>query len=281
MKLHSLLILITTLMSACFMSGIAAKEQSALDPDNPITYLRFAESTARESDEPESQQLATQSALIGASLAIQNDNLQLAASCVIAAAEFAYDEDHTALWDLAVLLDPSRADEWESHRIRDKQETNSASSAILFARYEAEDLSDASYTRSPLRETITRAAIDAGYDGEKLIQSMQLIAQRAREDSCNGRIFLPKRDRESGQIVRVLCPNHSRPIGALDSDEEFMMLLRTEMALLNVHGSTWAPAQSAKSIPPLRDPSLEAFMDRYRVSASRPHRNNGRWSPTP
>jgi hypothetical protein len=270
---------------AIFMAGAAAIQSSAAPPipvsDNPESYLIFAEYMAARSSSVENQRAAVESALLGASSAVQHGDLSFAATCLIAAAEFAESTARADMWDLAVMLDPTRMSEWNSFREVYDQDAARAGTAILFARYNRSDLSGSEYSHGQVQIAITRSALQAGYSGDEVIREIDRVARHAQDDDCKGRVFVPQRDSNSNQIIRVLCEDHNRPLGAMRDDNVFVMLLQTEMALRNVKSSAWAAGQGSGNNPPLRDPSLVVLMESYGISDARPLWINGRWSESP
>jgi hypothetical protein len=123
-------------LAALLMVGFVAKSSrnpTLLIQSDPSSYLHFAEQLHQESPSG-NQTVAVQASLLGASLAMQEGDQSLTASCLIAAADFAGSTDRVMMWDLAVMIDPSRMEAWRSHR--DPQESYSHATAGKMCRTE-------------------------------------------------------------------------------------------------------------------------------------------------
>ncbi len=277
--------LIGLVLVSFLMMGQAASQHAnspaTLRPNDPDSYLALTEFMIPSSATSADQHLAIQSALLGAWFALRDADVALAATCLIAATPFALPVDRAQLWDLAVMLDPTRMDTWRTFRVHMNEEREQAALAILFARYNARGLASTKYSHKSIRETIADSASRAGYTRGEVVGALVELARQAENDSCNGRIFVPRRDGQAKQIIRVVCEDHIRPVGALRNDAEFIMLLRTEMDLRNVQPTSWASGHSDTANLPLRDPSIEDLMSRFGVSPDRPYLRNGQWVASP
>jgi len=249
-------------------------------PQVPESYRVFAETIINsEPTEPE-KNLAIDSAVLGAALALQQSQNQLAASMLIAAAEIADPEDRRSLWDTAVMMDPSIMEAWATHRDLYDPAIDAATTLLQSARAGTTLNTDALQS-SDVRTVIDTAAKTAGYSGADVLDLLAALEQANGSDPCRGRIFNPERNPETRQIERVLCPAHSRPHCALGSDDQFMMILNTELALTNIRSTSWASSSSGSGGLPVRDPSIEALLERFSLSLDRPYLRAGRWSGSP
>ncbi|MBL4590513.1 MAG: hypothetical protein JKY96_00995 [Phycisphaerales bacterium] len=225
----------------------------------------------------EDNNLAVQAALHGAWIAANQGDPSLAASCVIAAASFTSGGEQRDLWDLVVTLDPSREGQWNKSRVLGDPVEIAAATMVLDARYGLELLPPEQHADTNIRDSISKAAELSGFDSNKSSSRLvAILAKDAADDPCRGRIFIPKRNPETRQMERVLCPEHSRPIGALGSDDEFIQLLRIEMQLRALRSGTWGSGGL-----PLRDPSIIELMTDYGISPTQPYWHDGRWNASP
>ena len=249
-------------------------------PQNPESYRELAELILSAEPGVRDNRLLIESALLGAALADQQGEGKLAASILIAAGEAASVEQRKQIWDTAVFLDPSIAGVWAAHRIAETPAAPLAESVLQHARYGAQLNAD-DLSNPEVRGVIASAAESAGYAAEEVLDLLRHIEQANDADPCRGRIFNPERNTETRQIERVLCPAHLRPHGALDSDDQFMILLHTELALARIPASNWTAEPLAQANRPVRDPLIGTLLDEYGLSLDRPYLSGGRWVASP
>lgn len=265
------------------LAGAAMRQHAPLlpspDPANPESYRAFAESVMNAETGDREKQLAIESSIIGAAIAQRQGADQLAASLLITATEICAPDDRIQLWDTAYILDQGIEQAWETHR--NTRATTHELAAVLLqnARY-GQSLDSDSLSDPEVRSLLTAAAESAGYSKSQLNAILRTLAQRNGSDPCRGRIFTPKRNPETRQIERVLCPEHTRPRAALESDQQFLMLLQIEMALSNIPSSSWSQ-QDGSGAEPLRDPSITRLLVDYGLSIDRPYLQDQSWVASP
>ncbi len=271
----------TGILFAVFLLSLGAMGSGALQPQisplngtNPQAYLEFAES--QYTDSQSSSTIAIQSALHGAWIANEMGDHSLAASCVIAAAAFVPDRESRDLWDLAVTLDPTRELQWRAHRDAEDTAELLAADIVLNARYGLDEADSSLLASTEIHDLINSALPPSNHtqSGTTATRVGTLI-ESAAEDTCGGRIFIPRKNPDTKQIERVLCPDHTRPLGAGRSDAEFIELLSVEMNLRGVRSHAWGQAGGA----PLFDPTIIDMMYLYQVAPDRPCWREGRWLP--
>lgn len=249
-------------------------------PRVPESYRAFAESLINSEPNEQEEKLAIDSAVLGAALAHQQSQRQLTASMLITAAQIAPPDDRQLLWDTAAMIDPSILESWATHRALYDPAIEAAATLLQSAR--AGTILNNEALQSPdIRSVIESAAKTAGYSGPDVLQLLEALEQVNAADPCRGRIFNPERNPETRQIERVLCPAHARPQCALGSDDQLMIILNTELALTNIRSTSWSTQTSGSGGLPVRDPSIEALLERFNLSLSRPYLRDGQWSGSP
>ena len=178
------------------------------------------------------------------------------------------------------MLDPAIMDVWKDERNPRDPAINATTNLLQSARNGIPLDSDALHS-TDIRAAIDSAARAAGYSGAEILRLLEAIAQTNGSDPCRGKIFNPERNPETRQIERVLCPAHRRPQCAMDSDEQFLTLLRIELAMSNIHTSIWSSTTPGSGGMPLRDPTIESLLSRFSLSIDRPYLRDGRWSESP
>jgi hypothetical protein len=265
------------------LAGAALRQPAAVlqspDQSNPESYRIFTESVINSESSERTERLAIESALIGAALAERQEDSQLAASLLIAASVLSTPDQKTQLWDTAFMLDPGIRDAWSTNRGTRSMAHERASVLLQNARY-GQPLDPETLSDPDVRALLASAAESAGYDYAELNALLHAIAQFNESDPCRGRIFTPKRNPETRQIERVLCPEHARPNAALSSDEHFLMLLHIEMTIEDVPSTAWISADGTGS-EPLRDPSISLLLEEYGLSIDRPYLRDQRWIASP
>lgn len=264
-------------------------ELARLRPDSPVKYLETGERLAALAGSPEEQQLASQVLAMGLGLAHRAGDGQLAAGMCIALAASETDPDRArSLWDLALLLDPSRHTAWAEHRQRRDAEARQlraqAARLLYFLRNSDAREASALYNRAEVRRLLSAAAGEEGVDPDRLEQTMQSMLAHAQDDDCRGRVFIMRA--VDGRPQRSLCPDHARPIGAGPDDEVLRDLITLELALLAPQGDTagledWATLGYIDRTGPARDPSVSEMLYHYEVDLSRSYRRGGAWSARP
>lgn len=261
---------------------------SALDPADPQTYFLMGETLALGSDEQQDQMLGAQVLAVGVGLAVRLDDHQLAASMCIALAAVEQDASmFEALWDYALMLDPDRMSAWKTHRDsrrRGQRGLNNQGARCMYAaRFQDPKLASELYGRPEIRQAITHAAQGVGVDPVKIDRLLSLMIHEAEGDDCRGRIFVT--ERVGGEVKRLVCPDHARPIGASTSAESLRLFLKVELALLGGPMSqskdgAWAVNAYMDLDAPSVEPSSAMIAEFYGVDLARPILRARRWVST-
>ncbi len=257
-----------------------------LGPDDPLGYLQLGERLCAEARSPEQAHRALQVLALGLGLADRAGDDRLAASMCIALASAETDPAvRTDLWDLALLRDPTRSNAWSEHRgaaaVGNAPLRERAARCVYFARnsdyHEAAD----SWAQPGVRQLIRSTAADLGMDPAGLDELLTGMIQASADDPCRGRVFL--RRAQDGQALRVVCPQHPRPIGAAPSDGALRQLLTIEAALLEPAGARaggdgWSAAAYLGRTGAAREPTVSAVLGRYGVDPDKPVWRADAWS---
>jgi len=248
-----------------------------LDPESLTTYLEVGESLGAIAESDADTLLASQSLVIGIGLAVRDNQSQLAASMCIALASIETDSTMAeTLWDLAIAIDPDRYQAWVLHRDDRAQEVSrinrDAARALYAARF-----------ANPKLATELPAQI-ANLDPERVNNTMNQMISDATDDDCRGRIFIPKRG-DDGQMRRIVCQDHARPVGVALGDESLRWFIKLELILLEqlpsiADSQDWEVVTYLKLDAPARDPSTAMIVQHYRVDLSKPYRKGARWAAT-
>ena len=256
-----------------------------LDPTDPKTYFIAGEALAFGSDEQQDREIGAQVFAVGIGLAVRLDDLQVAASMCIALASAEQDPGmFESLWDYALMLDPDRMSAWKTHRGSRRRSMNAinqqAARCLYAARFQDPKLASELYNREEVHQAIIDAAQGAGVDPVKIDRLLLLMIRDADNDDCRGRVFIT--ERVDGEVKRLVCPDHTRPIGASSSDESLRLLLKVETALLNgskfqSKNSTWAVNTYMSLDSPSSDPSASMIAEYYGVDLAKPVLRADRW----
>ena len=96
-----------------------AHQLKSLNPKNIEAYFTLAEEMLRSANTESDIELIAQVLAIGAGLAANEENNELAASMCIALTSIStVPETYRTLWDITILLDPTRKSSWLKHRDR-------------------------------------------------------------------------------------------------------------------------------------------------------------------
>lgn len=275
------------------LAGLRAAPNSVSDlrAENPEGYLELGELLAAQAPDQGASHRARQVLALGAGLAQRRGDAALAASCCIALASQEADDPERArmLWDLALLLDPSRLQAWSQRRaaLADAQDSLRKQAARCLYHIRNGDVRDAAplYERADVRSRIRLAAQNSGHQQpDRFMAHLDEMIVLAQDDDCRGRVFV--RQAQDGEAVRYVCPDHARPIGTTLSDELLGWFVRIELALLDPDGgaqglSGWEVSGALGRTDPLADPSLAQVLDFYGVDLTRPHWRGGAWAARP
>lgn len=293
--LYPLLCACTTLFFVSMLVGFASSQTtpspqsikllSKLDPDEPSTYLRAGEELGARAQSDQDRLLAIETLAVGLGIASRLDDRELAASLCIALSSVESNIHRaSALWDLALLLDPSRYASWVIHRdaLVELQTATRARAAqgLYAARFHDPQTAESILSQRSVRNIITEAATRAGFTPNTVDRLIDQLIESAKNDPCKGRVFV--RQRGDGQVWWAACTDPHRPIGASTSDESFAQLIQLELILLDEQSLSsdsmpWDSVSYFEQTQPSRDPSVSAFMTIYSIDLSKPIWKNGSW----
>ncbi|MGV6813769.1 MAG: hypothetical protein ACWA5W_02025 [Phycisphaerales bacterium] len=298
-KIITPVLLLSLSIPPCLSLGFAADPSSeepsireqfgqrlgSLNPNNIDQYFILGEDILRSAQTPSDHQLAQQVFAVGAGLALEAGDNQTASSLVIALADSASSPaDYATLWDIALLLDPRRKTAWSQHRNNRADENQSQRDAALkclyavrFSQYrEAAPL----WEDQHIRATILQTAQEIGLDPTQVRQTIETLLEQAANDSCRGRVFLTKR--ENGQTSKVVCPDHSSPLGIGFSEQSLKMFIKLELAMLDAQSSSidtgWQTEAYLDHLTPIRLPTIDDIFGMFQVDPARPYWRRGRWT---
>ncbi|MBL4809581.1 MAG: hypothetical protein JKY43_05940 [Phycisphaerales bacterium] len=213
----------------------------------------------------------------------RNGEDSVASSGCIALAELVEsDMARLWLWDLALLLDPSRENEWSrmlAQRKNVADELDMEAAQCLYAiRYHQQPLGAELFARPEVRARVLEAAVLGGIDRVDLIRVLELEIERGREDSCRGRLYVVDR---SSPGRRLACPDHLRGLGMCANNDELRMMLLVEMMLSSVEVESWGAAASMSMDGAINLPTVTDLVRLFRVEVDKAFYRDGRWVATP
>ena len=270
-------------------SGYEAALRS-LSPERPEGYLQLGELMLLGPTDTGDVDFAVGLLVRGAVHGAQHGDRKTASSACIALTEHVDNEPTRRwLWDLALLLDPSREREWERMlEIRDEQRaavTLEASRCLHSVRYHQHPESEEMYGKREVRDRILEAGQSVGIEWAALNSLIEREIQNGASDSCRGRLYVVDRDQRD---LRRACPDHLRGLGMCANDTELAVLLRVEMVLAGVEASTeaglssggWATSAGMGMDGAVKVPAVEDLEGIFRVRADRAFYRDGRWTAT-
>lgn len=266
-------------------NALTSRLLSKLNPAEPESYLLAGEELGARSQTDEDRAIAIQTLARGLGLASRSDQRELAASLCIAIASFESDMyKSTALWDLALILDPSRHAAWVIHRDAQAQvqrtTTRLAAQGLYAARFHDPQTVQSVLSQQAVRNTIRQAATHARLDVNRIDQLIDEMIRDAKNDPCKGQVFV--RQRVQGEVRWVICADPHQPIGTSFSEESFSMLVQLELLLLDEQSlssesTPWDATGYFNQTQPAIDPSVGSFMTIYSVDLSKPVWQSGDW----
>ncbi len=257
----------------------------SLSPQNIDAYFTLAEEMLRSANTESDIKLASQVLAIGAGLAQNANKNELAASmCIALASVSTVPETYRILWDITLLLDPSRKSSWVQHRDRRLSQViqlrQSAARCLYATRFSLHREASTLWEDTSVRRTILDTAQSLNLDPTEVRKTINTLLSHAADDSCRGRVFLTKR--EDGQTHKVVCPDHSEPIGVGLSEDSLAMFIKLELALLKDRAATqssgWQINAYLDRLAPLKQPSIDFIYNHYHVDPQRPYWRQGRWT---
>ncbi len=261
----------------------ADSELADLSPENPVLYLELGELELLDDVLSRDRGLGIELLVRAVYWAEQNGDNSVASSGCIALTEIVEsDMARLWLWDLALLLDPSREKEWERMRAQRTdvtQELDLEAAQCLYAiRYHQQPLGGELFSRPEVRARILEAAVLGGIDRDDLIRVLELEIERGNEDSCRGRLYIADR---SSPGRRLACPDHLRGLGMCANNDELRLLLRTEMVLGGVEVESWGAAASMSMDGAINMPAVSDLVRLFRVEADKAFYRDDQWVATP
>ena len=266
------------------------EEMEGLSSENPGAYLDLGESMMlnRELDDNRSVVDRTIFELLvrGVYWGQRSGDMDTASSSCIALAgmveSMGNQEAARWLWDLALMIDPSREREW----IRAMKELSGASDSItpdaamcLYAvRNHRLPLGEELFGRADVRARIFEAGEAVGIDEGRLVQVIEREIRLGDSDTCRGRLYVADRENQ-GQ--RLICPDHIRGLGFTANDEDLRTFLRVEMMLSGVEPASWGASVAMGLDGAVRVPTVEDLVRLFRVQADRAFYRDGRWVSAP
>jgi len=277
------LLMCTALIASAF--GVARIDSGleGLRPEHPESYLELGEMEMLDDALSRDKGLGIELLVRAVYWGDQHDDPSTAASGCIALTEYVEsDLARMWLWDLALLLDPSRENEWARMLAQQEsagQELDIEAARCVYAiRYHQQPLGSELFARTEIRARLAEAAFLGGIDQDELIRVLKLEIERGNEDSCRGRLYIADRGTPGR---RVACPDHLRGLGMCANDDELRTLLRAEMVLGGVEVESWSAAASMSMDGAINLPSVKDLVRMFRVEAGKAFYRDGRWVGTP
>jgi len=261
----------------------AEQSLNRLSPESPMGYLSQGEFVLLEEDHAVDFELGVELLVRAVFWGEQHGQPRVSSSACIALAELVDDAaTRRWLWDLALLLDPSRENEWVrmlSMQDEAMEELVLEASRCLYAiRYHQQPIGEELYSQSRVRSKILEAGDRAGVDRERLIGILEREIRSGLEDSCRGRLYVADRSSPGGRLV---CPDHLRGLGMCANDEELRVFLRVEMALNGIQVRSWQGATSMSMDGAVKLPSVQELVRRMGVEPGKAFYRDGQWVTSP
>ena len=266
-------------------------EPTQLNPESVVSYLRIGESLGSLANNEHDQIVAMQTLALGIALAARQGERELAASMCIALGTIEPDRDRKgSLWDLALMLDPSRKHAWMVFRNQQGEEgrkvSHDAVRALYAARFNDPNLARELLGIRDVRDRIHGSARRAGLNPERVDMILADLISASENDQCRGRVFIAERN--EGEMRRVVCPDHLTPIGSAMSFEDLSDLIKLELALLDDGASSGSTNRAPWEInvlfildEPTNDPSVGQVLGWYGADLTKPYRRGDRWVSSP
>ncbi len=265
------------------------RQLARLEPGNLDGYLRAGESMGANAQGVQERDLAMQTLAVGIGLAHRAGNSKLAASMCIALASVEPEPAMaSSLWDLAYSMDSDRRGAWIEHRDARARESaqlrQDAARSVYAARFHDPQLATELLGKKAIRETIRQASRRAGLDPVGMDRLLSEMIADASGDDCRGRVFVTQRN--DGEVRRMVCSDHRRPIGTGPDDESLRQLIKLELVLLGQLASpanrdAWEVNAYLQTDAPARDVSVPQIVEHYRVDLTRPYWRGDRWASSP
>lgn len=251
--------------------------------DRPSGYLELGEWVLLNDLDGSDQRLAIELLVRAAFFGDQRGDSGVVSTACIALAGLV-DGDFTRrwLWDLVLVADPSRENEWvRAMAVQDQTEdelTDDAARCLYAIRYHQQPMGEELFGRAAVRERIFEAGDLAGIERGRLVQVLEREIRLGDEDSCRGRLYVADRENR-GQ--RLACPDHLRGLGMCANDEDLRTILRVEMVLGGVEVGSWASSSAMGMDGAVILPTVGDLVRLYRVEVGKAFYRDGRWVTTP
>jgi hypothetical protein len=264
---------------------------SLLNPESVVSYLRVGESLGFHAENEQDQIVAMQTLGLGIGLAARQGEHELAASMCIALAAIEPDRDRkTALWDMGLVLDPTRRQAWmlfrDQRSEKDIQINQDAARALYAARFNDPNRARELMGKKVIRDRIRDAARSVDLNPARVDQIITELINTSEKDECRGRVFIAQRS--EGEMRRVVCPDHMTPIGSTMNFEDLSTLIKLELALLDDGASSGLSNRAPWEInvllnldEPASDPSVGQILEWYGADLTKPYRRGDRWVSSP
>lgn len=273
---------------ALFLLGLRAAPRVPMDslsPDEPLDYLVQGERLIALAVSPEQLRVGQQTLVLGVALNVKAGDTQGASSCCIALASTLGDspDDARAIWDLALMLDPSRLTAWAANRTDDASQGARASAAecVRLARNADTNAASALFSQPRVREAIRASATMLGYDSASILAEIEQMLKAPGRDPCRGQVF--EAVVNDGVSTRVICDHHEYPISTARSGKMLTQLLAIEADCLGAMTriDDWGGTSALGLDLPMREPSVAWLLNRFGVDPQRAIWRNGHWSTQP
>lgn len=272
-----------TTLGAYAPKAIAAPE-IYLDPSDSSSYLDAGEWLAASALTQEEQARSHQVLAVGIGLAHRQGEPGLAASLCIALSDAEPELDMSqSIWDLALMLDPTRISAWRAHRNSRSQAISTtkadAARCVWAARMGDQKTASELFNISAVRDLIKAAALQAGVDPNTFDRVLSRAIHDRSFDDCRGRVFIVEHG--EGEVRRVVCEEHTHPLGTLDGGVVFAEFIRVEAVLNELTIEHWESAVSIGLGEPARDPSISMLETYYKIDLTRPYLKDNQWVASP
>lgn len=285
--MNGLRFLLLMICAVCLLGMRAAQgiRMERLTPDQPLEYLGLGERLIALAETPEQVRVGQQALVLGVALNAQGGDTQAASSCCIALASTLGErpEDAQALWDLALMLDPSRLTAWGADRTNGSSDRarESAAECIRLARNADPEAASALYNQPRVRDAIRDTATSLGYNSASILVEIEQMLRAAGRDPCRGQVF--EAVVHDGVSTRVICDRHEYPISTAPNGQLLTQLLAIEAECLDAAPlvDDWGGTRAMGLDLPLHEPSIEWLLKRFAVDPERAYWRAGRWSSQP
>lgn len=256
-----------------------------LTPDQPLEYMEQGERLIAMAESPEQRRVGQQALVLGVALNTELGDTQAASSCCIALASTLDDraEDARALWDLALMIDPTRLAAWAAIRKSSgiDRASESAAECIRLARNADPDGASALFNQPKVRDAIVQAATSLGYDAVSILAEIEQMLRAPGRDPCRGQVF--EAVVNDGVSTRVICDRHEYPISTAPTGQILTRLLAIEAVCLDAAPlvDEWGGMRATGLDQPMREPSIDWLLNRFAVDPQRAYWRSGRWVSQP